>query len=79
MSQQNYVDIYEQLIDEDPGSKDYFEMPEQDDDAVYFDKIEDKALEDLAKDSKRAPMTQSGGIIRTQLKRPLSRKLINSF
>lgn len=79
MIKTNYVDVYEQVIDEDPESKDHFEASLKDDQLNLFEEIEDKAYQDLTIKTRKAPMTQSGGAIRTQEKRPLSRKLVNSF
>ena len=77
----NYIDVYEQVIDEDPGDQS-FEVPENDGQMELFDEydeLEEEAYEDLAKQTKKGKMIQSGGDIRTQEKRPFSQKLINSL
>ena len=80
----NYVDVYEQVIDEDPGD-DSFEVVETQGIASltagetdYLEDIEEEAYEDLA-NSKRTKMVQSGGGVRTQEKRPFSQKLIKAM
>lgn len=75
----NYIDVYEQVIDEDPGD-DSFEVIADNQPGLFdeYEEIEEKAYEDLA-NSKRTRMTQTGGSVRTQTKRPFSQKLIKSL
>lgn len=76
----NYIDVYEQVIDEDPGDNS-FESVANNQPGLFdeYEEIEEKAYEDLAKQTKKGKMIQSGGDIRTQAKRPFSQKLINSL
>lgn len=76
----NYIDVYEQVIDEDPGD-DSFEVVASSQPGLFdeYEAIEEEAYEDLAKQTKKGKMIQSGGDIRTQAKRPFSQKLIKSL
>lgn len=76
----NYIDVYEQVIDEDPGD-DSFEVVADNQPGLFdeYEKLEEEAYENLAKQTKKSKMIQSGGDIRTQPKRPLSQKLIRSL
>ena len=86
-SSNNYIDVYEQIIDEDPedfsmeGAMETShglvssEHNEQD----YLEDIEEEAYEEMYEQTKKAKTIQSGGNIRTQAKRPISQKLIKSL
>lgn len=76
----NYVDVYEQVIDEDPGDNS-FESVANNQPGLFdeYEKLEEEAYEDLAKQTKKSKMIQSGGNVRTQEKRPFSQKLISSL
>lgn len=78
MSNNTYIDVYEQLIDEDPGSVDHFEDQQENNQLDLFAQIEDQAYEELALDQK-GKYSQSGGSLRTQEKRPLSGKLVKAY
>lgn len=76
----NYIDVYEQVIDEDPGD-DSFEVVADNPPGLFdeYEEIEEKAYEDLAKQTKKGKMIQVGGDIRTQEKRPFSQKLVKAI
>lgn len=79
-SNHNYIDVYEQVIDEDPGD-DSFEVVTDSQPGLFdeYEELEEEAYEDLAKQTKKSKMIQSGGDIRTQAKRPFSQKIIHSL
>lgn len=83
---QSYVDVYEQIIDEDPEDQS-FEMPREPAEtenfltsaADQYEKMEEQAYKDLYQQVKKAKMIQRGSEIRTQAKRPLPHKLSSHF
>lgn len=76
----NYIDVYEQIIDEDPEDQS-FEAVRDNQPSLFdeYDQMEERAYEDLAKQTKKGKMIQTGGNLRTQEKRPISHKLAQSF
>lgn len=83
----NYIDVYEQVIDEDPEDcsmegateTNHGLVASEHNEADYLEDIEEEAYDELYEQTKKAKENQSGGGLRTQQKRPLSQKLASSF
>lgn len=75
MQENNFGDTFDLLTDEDPN------LPSQEKNRQesLFDEIEEEAYDDLFEQTKKAKMIQRGGDIRTQEKRPFSKKLTDAF